>query len=243
MGTVQSASLLQDLGGEFQNLLETGTTVEEISELYYLNTLLLSSLFPARYRGLIGYAVSETPDNEDHVLFMVADLLFRGEISRIAIMDPQSHIYNYGYAGPKKCSKALLAKGVKDDEILVIKSSAPIAMPHTFTEMQFVLPRLSEMGQEAILLIAPAFHLLRAYISAVSVVIQEKLPLKLYGARAVPNSWFVEVVHSQGKEKRRRDMLIVSELAKCIKYLDPRYGASRHISTREVLEFFQRCYS
>lgn len=193
------------------------TSQAELLNYFQLSALLLSEQFTARLSE-IGYIVGETTDNLPQSLSSAATALNSGNIKTIAVLDPKSPEYNYGYPGPKYCLEELINFGVPKDKITVISSQKPLQKINTSSELEIVAEYLKETNYKGnFVLIAPWFHILRSYITFLS-ALKENADKIIVNVLSVPLSPYEEVVHSQGIQKGTRLKIFTKEIAKCIKY-------------------------
>ena len=149
------------------------------------------------------YLFSETDDNRASVMEVARELYRRA--SRVhgnntAIPD---NFTNPGYSGYAEWYKALHKHFVP-----VFVSVFPIKVPgnlNTMSEAQAMVRYAGEHGMMIVGIVAPAFHMPRAFLSAISVAVRECLDIKVYALPgATPDWWYDPVVHSQGQLRNTR---------------------------------------
>lgn len=156
------------------------------------------------------YLVSETADNENSVLDMGANLVHDGYTDTIAIAGFGAQ---RGYPGFLSWISLL-----RMDRQLVGTQVIPIPWVDrdgafdTRTELIDLISYATEMKWETIILVAPPFHLARAFMCAVCEVINQRSDLKVYAKSGFVDPWDETVIHSQGNAVARRKDLIFIEL-------------------------------
>ena len=67
-------------------------------------------------------------------------------------------------------------------------------------------------------MVAPALHILRAWVTTISVAMREYPALKVYAIQGAHLSWNEHAVHSQGKADGTRSELLFGEIERIEKY-------------------------
>jgi uncharacterized SAM-binding protein YcdF (DUF218 family) len=180
----------------------------------------------------LGYVVGETIDNQPQTLAQSATLLDQGIIKKIGIYDPLPP-YQYGYLGPEYCRQVLHKAGVKKDQILIISLNKHFPKQNTQTEFRLVAEYLGKIGYNGnIVIIAPWFHILRSYITALSEFGEIGLGNKVFSL-AVPLKPYEVVRHSQGIQQGTRRTIFYEEVYKCATY-------KNLISIKEAREIYNK---
>ncbi len=149
------------------------------------------------------YLFSETNDNRASVLEAARDIYRRGGVwgNNTAIPDNDT---NPGYSGFAEWYKALY----EHYTVPRIVSVFPITVPgnlNTLSEAKAMIRYAHENAMKTIIVVAPAFHMPRAFLSAISVVVRECPDVSVYAlAGSTPDWWFDSVGHSQGKVRNTR---------------------------------------
>lgn len=163
------------------------------------------------------YIFSETVDNFDSSLIKTVELANVGLAKSIGICGKEE---TSGFPGFDWTSERLYKLGLKRDvpivriyleESLNTRSEAIALISHVRTLH-------GDVG-----IIAPAFHLVRAFMTTVSVV--AGIPLHVFAIPGIPLSWGENVVHSQGVLRNTRLGLINDELTRIGKYQAPEFGS------------------
>lgn len=194
----------------------------EIENRYQLTDYLTLQRFLRKEKLLpgqaqIGYVVGETSDNEPASLERAFNLLKQGVIEKIAIPDPLPP-YNYGYPGPNYCRQILLDVGTRENQILTISPETHSPGMNTQTELAMVAKFIKKTEYKSgLIIIAPWFHILRSYITALSELKNVGLDTKVF-ISSVPLTPYETVKHSQGVQEGSRRNIFNKEIAKCKSY-------------------------
>lgn len=201
-------------------------------EYHLLSVLLASEVLPKRVVPL-GYALTETPDNQDCGLQLLAGLLSNGQITKLGIADPQSPKYNYGYPGPDYCLERLGNMGVSTDKIALVRPEQPMTNINTVNEMEMVVRWMKRENFFELVTASPVFHLLRVYLSTLTALVNlDAINIKAF-ALGAPVPVYVSVVHSQGVQTGTRADITLAEIRKCRDY-------PNLISPQRALELHQQ---
>lgn len=165
----------------------------------------------------IGYVTGETSDNQPAALKHAATLLQQGIVDKIAIPDPLPP-YDYGYPGPGYCKRILIESGVEENQITTISPSAHLPNMNTQTELIMVTEHFKKTEYvKNLVIVAPWFHILRSYITALSEFKNGGLDTKIF-ISSVPLNPYEEVRHSQGIQTGTRRRIFYEEIEKCFLY-------------------------
>lgn len=168
----------------------------ESEKLHQLNTILLTES-PEFVRAPV-YAFTETPDNALSVLLRCEALL---RWNRVHCGTPSVFLIDNlggsepGYPGADEWTKRLLALGVPEKQIQLIPFREPLL--HTLSEAFAMVRFAKERKWKQVVIVAPPFHLLRCFLSAVTAVQHEDTDLRVYCHAGVTQPWREHVVHSQ----------------------------------------------
>lgn len=177
------------------------------------------------------YLFGQTSDNEDSVLNMAVEIhtLLR---KRIFLCDGET---GHGYPGFPMWQKKLLARGVGEDSIFPIRTPYEKNI-NTHSEAESLVGFAKSNDWEKAVVVAPPFHQLRAFITAVSVAVREYPELQIWSCVGTPLDWGTRVRHSQGTTVGTRIELLAGELARIHKY----YEKGDLISAGDVLSYLNR---
>jgi len=178
------------------------------------------------------YLFGQTTDNQISVFRAGLDLIQHQQTKQLLIADsvPRS-----GYPGFAAWYRALMDLGLKPDKISGVSThSFPIL--HTLTEATALVRHAKATKMLVVFVVAAPFHQLRAFMTTISVALQEFPELRVYNRTGQPLPWSETVRHSQGTLECRRRELIHSELERI-----ERYQAKGDLaSTEQILAYLSR---
>lgn len=116
-----------------------------------------------------------------------------------------------GYPGFDPWQKALAARGIKSDHIHPLPP-ADSPLLHTRMEASALLDHLKTKPYRRVGVTAAPFHQVRAFMTAISVAIDNRSTVLLYSCPGTPQSLLEPASHSQGASSARRRDLIAKEL-------------------------------
>lgn len=185
----------------------------KLRELYY--RVLAEGASPLPQADLM-YLVGETRSNQASVLDRAPE--FSGPVGIIGYPDTE----HLGYPGSNVWIPELIQRGVPQERIVPITGSyvdvGGKQIIHTLSEMGALARHAKEHGMQKIILVAPRFHLLRAFMSGVH-ALQEYCPeLRLYPALGTPLDWDEESSHSQRILRGIRADFMVEETIRIYTY-------------------------
>ncbi len=185
--------------------------------------------------GLV-YNYSETTDNEDSGLLKVVELARAGAALQFGICEGSTE---NGYAGYKHSVDRLAEWGFyggrrPDVSITPIKVRGNV---NTGTEAEALVRYASVANIGDVGIVAPPFHLLRAFMTTVSAMLRLDKTLRIYAIMGDELSWTQEVRHSQGTLVRTREELLGTELERLEKYRTKECGSM--ISAQKGLEYLR----
>lgn len=182
--------------------------------LYYRIMAEASGVLP---QADLMYLVSQTRSNESSVLNRVSD--FSGPVGIIGYPNTEKLM---GYPGSDVWIPELHKRGVPDDRIVPVQGSfievGGKQTIHTLSEMQAMVRYARTNAIRKIVLVAPRFHLLRAFMSAILGLVEYYPELRLYPALGTPQAWEEESSHSQGALKGVRVDFFVEEMIRIYTY-------------------------
>ena len=180
----------------------------------------------------MGYVMGETVDNQRQSLEQAAFLLKQGVIKKIATPDPHPP-YIYGYPGSNYCTQILISLGVVNNQIIKVSSDTHYPQMNTQTELNMFADYLQKQDDTSnIIIIAPWFHALRSYITALSEFKNTNLDRRVFISSVYLNP-YKKITHSQGIQKGTRRKIFHEEVEKCTSY-------KNLISIEEALEIYKR---
>ena len=86
------------------------------------------------------------------------------------------------------------------------------------TESQALMQYVRQKGFQSVEIIAPPFHQLRAFMTAITIALEQNAKTALFSRPGTAVSWHETVVHSQGELTAPRSELIHTELARIETY-------------------------
>ncbi len=163
------------------------------------------------------YLVGETKDNAWSVFAEGVELLRKCFVPKIAL---QKGGNGFGYCGYNYSVECLKSHGVLEREMEDIEYRFVFGdrIINTLTELITVVRFAKVKGWRRIYLVAPPFHQLRSFITAVTAVDHEYPRLKIYNRVGGPLPWNQKVVHSQGVLTGTRLEILAIEIANIQKY-------------------------
>lgn len=160
------------------------------------------------------YLFAQTADNQQSVFDTGLATAAAGLAGRILIPDSDAMA---GYPGFRAWRRELLALGLPEKMLAGTPTSAFDTL-HTLIEATALVQHARTHQVNKLLIVAPPFHQLRAFMTVVTVLRQELPELRVYNrvGRSLP--WHEVVVHSQGTLQCQRRELIQSELDRISRY-------------------------
>jgi len=152
------------------------------------------------------YLFSETANNEDSVMRRGVRMMNDGSAEMLYIIDDTTRT-NSGYPGADTWKKKLSGLVLTTD-VETIPCKEPL---NTFTESLAVASLAKERNWNALYIVAPSFHQMRAFISMVSAMKKLNAPVRVYNKVGMAQPWGDTVAHSQGTLVRTRLELVVEE--------------------------------
>src|SRR3989344_5254741 len=185
----------------------------KLRELYY--RVMAEGARPLPPADLM-YLVGETRSNQASVLDRAKE--FSGPIGIIGYPDTE----HFGYPGSNVWVSELIERDVSSERIALITGSFVEVndkqIIHTLSEMR-ALARYAKAQQiRSVIVIAPRFHLLRAFMAGVLAVLEHYPELRLYPALGTPLDWSEASSHSQGTLPGIRADFLVEEKMRIYAY-------------------------
>jgi hypothetical protein len=200
--------------------------------------LLIRTLCDVRPEFSVGgaYVYCQTQDNQQS-LFQTVHFLLKGSlVSKILILQTEA---KSGYPGFSKWRHQLRETGLTDEQIEGV-TIGDKAMIHTLIESEALIRFAKQKRYRSLLVVAPPFQQLRAFMTAVTVALRKYPELLLYSYPAVAMPWQDTVMHSQGSLKATRSELIQIELERIYTYqikgdLASFADVSAYLDNRQIL--------
>lgn len=163
------------------------------------------------------YLVSETADNQESSLHMGAELLRDGYADVIAMAGFGDE---RGYPGFQVWQSILKSDfPVLDSHLCKVPWIDRNGSFNTRTELIDLVSYATKMKWESLIIVAPPFHLARAFMCAVGQVIDQGSNLKVYAKSGFVEPWHETVVHSQGTTIAHRKDLVYIEMKAIVTYI------------------------
>jgi hypothetical protein len=178
------------------------------------------------------YVFSETEDNQIANLQSAILALDQEATKSILLCNGETE---HGCVGFAYCTKMLIQAGVFLEAILSLDIPLSVNV-NTLVESQYLVRLAKKQGWKNILITAPSFHELRAFVTTVSVAQREYPQLSIWPYCGLASSWQQEVNHSQGTLRAKRKDLIFHEYERLIRY----HENGDLISCEEVLKYMDR---
>ena len=180
------------------------------------------------------FLYGQTPDNEASVFAAAHQLLAREQSGSILFLDtgPVS-----GYSGFKNWREKLLYQGVAGHAVVPVPPvPRDTAILHTLIEAQSVVALAKERQFKSLVVTAAPFQQPRAFMTAVTVALQQYPELRIYSFPGQVMPWQEEVVHSQGTVSGTRAALIAGEVERIRLY----HAKGDLASVPDVLQYLNR---
>lgn len=162
------------------------------------------------------YLSCTTLDNQTSVFPMAKLLIDQSLAAQILILNSGSIS---GYPGVDQCREELIKTGLTPQQIQFVPHKLSTSL-NTLIESQALIRFAKKCAFNSLIVVSPPFHQLRAFMTAVTVVLQEYPDLAIYSCPGKPLPWLESVIHSQGILKAPRRQLIQEELARIRTYQD-----------------------
>ncbi len=168
--------------------------------------------------GLV-HLTAQTPDNQDSVLNWARDTQYEGPLSLIGYNGSE-----YGYPGHDAWVAGLVKRGVKRERIKALDGARVYNAGtgkydmHTLTEMSSMVRFANHNDLRHVGVVAPEFHLFRAYMTAVGIRDKLGLSMYLYPILGTDLPWDEVVIHSQGTTSGTRRDLLAGEMKRIFAY-------------------------
>lgn len=160
------------------------------------------------------YLFCTTPGNQASLNQAARALIHQSIAARILILNapPLS-----GYPGVTHCQNQLQASGVAPELIETVPLDETPSL-NTLIESQALIAHAKAHALRSLVVVAPPFHQLRAFMTAVTVALRQYPSLAIYSFPGAALSWTRETTHSQGALTASRRQLIAEEFARIRTY-------------------------
>lgn len=178
------------------------------------------------------YLFGQTPDNQESVFHTAQRLYRHSQANRLLIPDVGALS---GYPGIDVWRQALDEDHAYAGTIEGVDIGRTDIM-HTRIEAEALVRHAQAEGYASLYIVSAPFHQLRAFMTAVTVALEEAPSLRLYSAPGGPLPWKARVTHSQGTLTETRADLIGHEWERIVRY--QKKGDLGSIS--DVLDYLDR---
>jgi hypothetical protein len=180
------------------------------------------------------YLFCQTQDNQDAV-FASAERLYQNQRIRHILISKSPA--QSGYPGYQIWRAALIQTGIDPKDIICVDFE-PGGTLNTLTEAQAMVCFAKQAAYRSLYVTAPPFHLVRAFMTAVTATLQLYPQLALYSSPGKTLPWEKEVAHSQGTTQGSRKDLIAAEFERIHKYqkkgdLDETTAVLKYLTRRD----------
>jgi hypothetical protein len=162
------------------------------------------------------YLFAQTADNQQSVFATALDLFRQQQVKKILISGAKPIS---GYPGFAAWQQELVSLGLPEVVLTAVPPTDPSVL-HTRIEAESLVRWAREQNYGRLVVVAPPFQQLRAFMTAVSLVLEQFPDLQIYNQVGAALPWREMVVHSQGKLHCERRELIQHELDRIKTYQD-----------------------
>lgn len=156
------------------------------------------------------FIFGQTADNQASVLQKAEQLLKQNIVEKAGFLRVPAMS---GYPGFEAWHKILAQKGVPLGQLEGVPLENP-SMLHTLIEAQAMARHVARQHYQTVCILAAPFHQLRAFMTAVTAVLDQNIAVQLFSVPGVALPWHDQVAHSQGNTIGTRRQLIVGELGR-----------------------------
>ncbi|MFO7557130.1 MAG: hypothetical protein R6W88_18195 [Desulfobacterales bacterium] len=178
------------------------------------------------------YLYCQTRSNQQSIFQTAQFLLNNTYTYRILILNTKA---KSGYPGFTEWKQNLKQLGISEEQIEGVINKET-SMLNTLFESEAIIRFAKQHSYHSLFVVAPPFHQLRAFMTAVTIALREYPELLIYSYPGVAMSWQEEVIHSQGVLKAKRHNLIQEELERIEKY----QGKGDLASPEQVLSYLNK---
>ncbi|MEJ2638531.1 MAG: hypothetical protein P8010_03055 [Desulfosarcinaceae bacterium] len=160
------------------------------------------------------FLFGQTKDNQGSSFATAERLYRRFQGLQLLMLDggPRS-----GYPGFDPWRKALLGRGIGSEHIHALPPADTLIL-HTRIEALALVDHLKSGPYRRVGVTAAPFHQVRAFMTAVSVMLEERSTVHLYSCPGAPQPLLAPASHSQGAASDRRRDLIAQEIERIDRY-------------------------
>lgn len=184
------------------------------------------------------YLFAQTVDNQESVLAAGRDLIDCGQVQNLLISAAGAVS---GYPGGKSWRHELERRHVPPYRLKAVKPPVDDIL-HTRLEAEALIRYTSTNSYDRLIVVSAPFHQLRAFMTTVSVALEQMPELKIYSQVGGVLPWHETVVHSQGRLTLPRSDLIQAELERIEQYqqqgdLAPTEAILAYLKQRDERQF------
>lgn len=224
-----------------ENRRLTNLSPSELEDFFLLEPRVFSDYrHPISGKFAIVYNFSETTDNEISGFRKVVELAQTRSMNQLGICSGSTEC---GYAGFDHSMRRLQALGLgqivspragSEPSATRVEAIHVQGNVNTGSEAEALVRYGASLGGD-IGIVAPAFHLVRAFTTTVSAMVRLDKMQRVYAIAGAPLPWTESVRHSQGTLENTRADLLADELKRLEKYRAEEYGSM--LNAKSVLEY------
>ncbi len=160
------------------------------------------------------YVFQQTVENQDSGILAAVRMIKSFRVKTIAIIDGET---DHGATGFTHCERRVYDMGIESKCVTSIYMDKKIGV-NTLSEAEHVVRYAKKERWSKIYITSTPFHMLRIFITMVSVAVREYPELKIYSLVGETQNWNENVRHSQGVLVGKRKDMIAMELAAIARY-------------------------
>lgn len=160
------------------------------------------------------YLYCTTLDNQASVFQTARTLIEHSVTTRIYVLGTEAIS---GYPGVGQCRRRLGEFGLAPGQIQGVPAERTVSL-NTLIESEALIRYANARQLGSMVVVAPPFHQLRAFMTAVTVTLKLYPQLCLYSFPGATLTWMEAVAHSQGTLQAPRRQLIQEELIRIDTY-------------------------
>ncbi len=191
---------------------------------------------PVRGPFALGYVFSETTDNEPSTFPVAVELANAGFVKKLGIAEGD---LGHGYEGFEHSVSRLKSFGLKDEKIVQkfdLNGNVNTGSEALLLSREARAINAYKKTRGDVIIIAPPFHIVRAFFSTISAFEQERVnDVRVYTMPGKSLSWTQTVAHSQGTLVATRFELLKAELRRLELYRTQ--GNVKMVSADEVIAY------
>ena len=159
------------------------------------------------------FLFSQTKDNQASVFKVGCDLVRSSSANVLLMMEAPALC---GFPGFSAWKKELCDLGIPSHQIIGVETVEQTL--NTLIEATALVQMAKKKGYQSVFVVAPPFHQLRAFMTAVTATLREYPTLHVYSKPGAALPWFETVYHSQGSSSGKRTDMIYGELDRIGRY-------------------------